>query len=285
MCSGMGRSAGHCKNGADRQEQCETCSILLIKPCWRCYRRRVSEHLAAAYSPLRNAAKMAERVQLGRRTQEFEVLVAGHDLCIVKVHDRNPEAIHDQCPSAKDKARSIYRRTLSKGQVAVPWALPPAPTSTPDTLRTLRFRAWAALVCRASSGRFWHGFAVRLAACMDAGRRCISRLFWTTDAEEMPDASDNNFERLLSPEEVARACGLSRRAVYRAIARGELRAARLCHRLRVQPAELERWIGEQTLTPAPPASRRVTRSMRSVRRGSLRAMLDGVEEREAHGER
>jgi excisionase family DNA binding protein len=138
---------------------------------------------------------------------------------------------------------------------------------------------------RASSGRFWHGFAVRLAACMDADRRCNSRLCWTTDAEEMHSDSNNDFERLLSPEEVARACGLSRRAVYRAIARGELRAARLCHRLRVQPAELERWVGEQTLTPAPPTSGRVTRSMRSVRRGSLRAMLDGVGEREADGER
>lgn len=41
---------------------------------------------------------------------------------------------------------------------------PTTPTSIPDTLRTLRFRAWAALVRRASSGRFWHGFAVRLAA-------------------------------------------------------------------------------------------------------------------------
>lgn len=100
-----------------------------------------------------------------------------------------------------------------------------------------------------------------------------------------PD-SNNDFERLLSPEEVACVCGLSRRAVYRAIARGELRAARLCHRLRVQPAELERWVGEQTLTPAPPTSGRVTRSMRSVGRGSLRAMLDGVGEgREADSER
>lgn len=33
-------------------------------------------------------------------------------------------------------------------------------------------------------------------------------------------------KQLLSPEDVARACGLSRRAVYRAIARGELPAAR-----------------------------------------------------------
>ena len=50
----------------------------------------------------------------------------------------------------------------------------------------------------------------------------------------------NGNGRLLSPEEVARTCGLSRRAVYRAIARGELRAARLCNRLRVRPDELDR---------------------------------------------
>jgi excisionase family DNA binding protein len=79
----------------------------------------------------------------------------------------------------------------------------------------------------------------------------------------MRDESDNNFERLLSPEDVARTCGLSRRAVYRAIARGELRAARLCHRLRVQPTELERWIGEAELSPE---SRQPRRSHRSTSR-------------------
>lgn len=36
----------------------------------------------------------------------------------------------------------------------------------------------------------------------------------------MHDGSDIEFERLLSPEDVARVCGLSRRAVYRAIERG-----------------------------------------------------------------
>jgi excisionase family DNA binding protein len=80
-------------------------------------------------------------------------------------------------------------------------------------------------------------------------------------------------QRLLSPEDVARVCGLSRRAVYRAIARGELRAARLCNRLRVQPAELERWVGERMVAPdaSAPATPRlpVTGS-----RGSLRALLD-----------
>ena len=82
-------------------------------------------------------------------------------------------------------------------------------------------------------------------------------------------------DRLLSPEEVARACGLSRRAVYRAIARGELRAARLCNRLRVQPAELERWIGEWTVAPAASASPRPRRSADAAPPGSLRALLDG----------
>lgn len=76
--------------------------------------------------------------------------------------------------------------------------------------------------------------------------RCIRCCPWTEGAEEMGGDSDNDFERLLSPEEVAEACGLSRRAIYRAIGRGELRAARLCHRLRVHPAELERWVAEET---------------------------------------
>jgi excisionase family DNA binding protein len=62
----------------------------------------------------------------------------------------------------------------------------------------------------------------------------------------MHDHATDRPEQLLSPDDVARVCGLSRRAVYRAIARGELRAARLCNRLRVQPTELQRWIGELT---------------------------------------
>lgn len=90
--------------------------------------------------------------------------------------------------------------------------------------------------------------------------------------------NDFDFDRLLSPEDVARACGLSRRAVYRAIARGELRAARLCHRLRVHPAELERWIAEETCSSEPPAPMPSRRSAPSARRGSLRAMFDEATE-------
>ncbi|MGH3134476.1 MAG: helix-turn-helix domain-containing protein [Gaiellaceae bacterium] len=47
---------------------------------------------------------------------------------------------------------------------------------------------------------------------------------------------------LLSPEDVARRCGLSRKAVYRAVARGELRAARILSRLRIDPLDVEAWI-------------------------------------------
>jgi excisionase family DNA binding protein len=94
----------------------------------------------------------------------------------------------------------------------------------------------------------------------------------------MRDDDHIEFERLLSPEDVARACGLSRRAVYRAIARGELRAARLCHRLRVQPVELERWIAEEACSSQPPAPMPSRRSAPSARRGSLRAILDEATE-------
>ncbi|MEX2448771.1 MAG: helix-turn-helix domain-containing protein [Solirubrobacterales bacterium] len=98
----------------------------------------------------------------------------------------------------------------------------------------------------------------------------------------MADQPTERIERLLSPEDVARACGLSRRAVYRAIARGELRAARLCNRLRVQPAELERWIGERMISPVRYATTPAKRSVQRVPRGSLRAKLsEAIEGSEA----
>lgn len=61
---------------------------------------------------------------------------------------------------------------------------------------------------------------------------------------------------LLSPEDVACRCGVSRKAVYRAVARGELRAARILSRLRIDPADLEAWlranvIDAQSATPSP----------------------------------
>lgn len=49
-------------------------------------------------------------------------------------------------------------------------------------------------------------------------------------------------EALLSPEDIARQCGLSRKAVYRAIERGGLAAFRLCSRLRLRPEDFEAWL-------------------------------------------
>lgn len=92
-------------------------------------------------------------------------------------------------------------------------------------------------------------------------------------AEEMRDEDHIEIERLLSPEDVARVCRLSRRAVYRAIARGELRAARLCHRLRIHPAELERWIAGETRGTSPPPPRRGRRRVDGAE-GSLLVLLD-----------
>ena len=48
--------------------------------------------------------------------------------------------------------------------------------------------------------------------------------------------------RLLSPEQVAEQCGLSRRAIYRAIERGELPASKLCGRLRIRSESVDEWI-------------------------------------------
>lgn len=80
---------------------------------------------------------------------------------------------------------------------------------------------------------------------------------------------------LLSPEQVARICGLSRRAVYRAIARGDLAAARLCNRLRVRPEDLDRWISQSVERPAVPRPSVVAPEVPPAR-GSLRHMLDDM---------
>ena len=63
-------------------------------------------------------------------------------------------------------------------------------------------------------------------------------------------------DALLSPEEVAGQCGLSRRAVYRAIERGELRASRLCSRIRIRAADVEAWVDESQIEPPAEAARR-----------------------------
>jgi excisionase family DNA binding protein len=76
--------------------------------------------------------------------------------------------------------------------------------------------------------------------------------------------------RLFRPDEVAAMCGLSRKAVYRAIERGELRASKLCSRLRIAPEDIDFWIEANKIEPAaslgaPPA--------RAAARNGLRSLL------------
>lgn len=54
---------------------------------------------------------------------------------------------------------------------------------------------------------------------------------------------------LLTPEHVAQLCGLSRRAVYDAIRRGELPAMRLCSRLRIRTEDLDAWLTSARVAP------------------------------------
>jgi excisionase family DNA binding protein len=78
----------------------------------------------------------------------------------------------------------------------------------------------------------------------------------------------------LRPVEAAALAGLSTRAIYRAIGRGELRAVRLCSRLRIPREAFEAWIASSAVRcerpdvvvppPAPPPVR-----------GSFRRLFDG----------
>ena len=84
---------------------------------------------------------------------------------------------------------------------------------------------------------------------------------------------------LLRVSEAAELAGLSTRAIYRAIERGELRAARLCSRLRIPREAFDEWIErsavrppERPLAPPPPAPEPAPAP------GSFRALLTAREQ-------
>jgi excisionase family DNA binding protein len=62
--------------------------------------------------------------------------------------------------------------------------------------------------------------------------------------------------RFLRASEAAELTGPSTRAIYRAIERGELRAARLCSRLRIPRAAFDEWVERCAVRAAerPPAT-------------------------------
>ena len=55
--------------------------------------------------------------------------------------------------------------------------------------------------------------------------------------------------RLLTVEQVAELCGLSRRSVYRAVDAGELVAYRLGNRVRIPEAAFEAWLEANRVVP------------------------------------
>ncbi len=85
-------------------------------------------------------------------------------------------------------------------------------------------------------------------------------------------SADSNGSVLLSPEQVATACGLSRRAVYRAIDRGELTAFRLCSRLRIRPEDVEAWVQGNQIAPGA-RERPLERPVGLPAAGGLRRLL------------
>ena len=78
---------------------------------------------------------------------------------------------------------------------------------------------------------------------------------------------------LLSPEEVAAQCGLSRKAVYRAIERRELRASRLCSRLRIRSENVDSWITANEVGDATSPTRRRTMPKALPSSKGLRGLL------------
>lgn len=80
----------------------------------------------------------------------------------------------------------------------------------------------------------------------------------------------------LRPSEAAEITGLSTRAIYRAIERGELRAARLCSRLRIPRAAFDEWV-ERCVVHAPEPSKTYPR-VPPPAAGSFRSLLARREE-------
>lgn len=80
-----------------------------------------------------------------------------------------------------------------------------------------------------------------------------------------------------SPAEVAELLGLSRKAIYRAIERGELRASRVTNRLRIRSADVDAWLDDGRVEARPNALPPVLLGA-AHRNGtpSLRAILDGI---------
>ena len=110
---------------------------------------------------------------------------------------------------------------------------------------------------------------MRDAAAITAGRV-------TADPSEVgqPDAREVPIPKmaLLSPRQVAERVALSESAVRAAIARGELRASKLCRRIRIAESDVEAWIASARVQPDP--SPLMPPPPRPRGSGVMRALLD-----------
>jgi excisionase family DNA binding protein len=85
----------------------------------------------------------------------------------------------------------------------------------------------------------------------------------------------------LSTDECAQRAMLSRKAIYRAIASGELRAFRVRARLRVPEEEFGRWMTADPVSSAPSGPGQDASTRRPAPAGSFRSVLRTAERGEA----
>lgn len=78
----------------------------------------------------------------------------------------------------------------------------------------------------------------------------------------------------LTAQQVADGLGLSRKAVYRAIERGELAASKPCGRLRVRPEAVEAWLDATAVRPPADVAVLPAAAGERLPAGRLRALLD-----------
>jgi excisionase family DNA binding protein len=91
----------------------------------------------------------------------------------------------------------------------------------------------------------------------------------------------SRLEPLLSPDEVASLCGYSRKAIYGAIERGELRATKRCSRWRISVDDLRSRLEEGVPASREAAPRRTALPPAPLPRGSFRALVASEEEEQS----
>jgi excisionase family DNA binding protein len=82
----------------------------------------------------------------------------------------------------------------------------------------------------------------------------------------------------LLPKEAASLAGLSTRAIYRAVQRGELGAVRLCSPLRIPREAFDAWVERGRVRPEEPPRTTVVAASRYDERGSFRRLLSAARE-------